>query len=156
MEAARPKQNYRRYVENQVRQDRMKSPWEEVKERILLGAADFIDELKKSAREALGREKTPAWLRERVPLEKIIGQSNKSKETLGRVQRALRRRRTGLDCRAGPLGEWIDTQRTSRPTRLQTPRQYQHEDATLPPTNSQRPAEGALAQRAAKMLNVAI
>jgi len=69
---ARQKQNYRRYVENQLRQGRMNSPWEDLKDQVFLGAADFIDELKKGARRFLGTDQTPRWLRDRLTVEQVI------------------------------------------------------------------------------------
>jgi putative transposase len=63
---------YRKYVEDQVKQGRIDTPWEELQDRVILGAADFITALKKQARAALKKGETCGWPRERAPLESIL------------------------------------------------------------------------------------
>ena len=66
-------QNYRQYVESQVKPGRMDSPWEQIQDRVFLGGIDFIAGLKKAARLGRERAETPAWRRERTSIEEIIG-----------------------------------------------------------------------------------
>ncbi len=70
---------YRKYVEAQIKQGRMDTPWEELQDRAFLGSADFIDHLKKQAREKLKKGETPAWSRARAPVEAIIQAIEKAK-----------------------------------------------------------------------------
>lgn len=63
---------YRRYVEDQVRLGRMPTPWEELRDQLFLGGAQFISDLKKHARGPLRKSATPRWLREPVTLQQVI------------------------------------------------------------------------------------
>jgi REP element-mobilizing transposase RayT len=154
---ARQKQNYRRYVEDQIRQGRMNSPWEELKDQIFLGAVDFIDDLKKSARCALGREKTPGWLRERVSFETVIQAVERIKGEPWNVFKdrhgdggaalvaTLARKTTGLTLSA--LAAKLEVKRPANIT--MTIQRYQQKIR-------RDPREKRIAHRAAEMLNVSI
>lgn len=154
---ARQKQNYRRYVEDQLRQGRMNSPWEDLKDQIFLGAVDFVDDLKQSARSALGRQKTPGWLRERVPFETVIQAVEQIKgepwdafkdrhgDGGAALVATLARKSSGLT-----LAELAAKLEVKRPANItMTIQRYQQKIR-------RDPRERSLAYRAAKMLNVAI
>ena len=66
--------NYRRYVEDQVRLGQMPGPWEQLRDRIFLGGAEFVTKLKAEARKRSGaaKAKAPRWLRDPVALEDVI------------------------------------------------------------------------------------
>jgi putative transposase len=61
--------NYRKYVEAQIRNGRMESPWQEIRDQILLSSAQFARQVKK---QALLNGHKDRWAREALPLEKVI------------------------------------------------------------------------------------
>ena len=71
---------YRKYVEDQAKQGRMDSPWEELQDRVFLCGVDFLDKLKKEARQTFQKSERPAWARQRVPVDAIIQAVEKAKE----------------------------------------------------------------------------
>jgi hypothetical protein len=58
----------------------MESPWEELQDRILLGGVDYIASIKKQACETLKRDRTPAWMRERITVGENIKAVDKAKK----------------------------------------------------------------------------
>jgi hypothetical protein len=71
---------YRHYVESQVKQGRLDSPWEQLQDRVFLGGMDFVAKLKKRARKTPRGEATPPWMRERAGLDVIIQAVEKAKK----------------------------------------------------------------------------
>ena len=69
--ASQRHKNYRRYVENQVRTGLFSTPWEELQDRIILGAEKFAREIKKrlTANDSAGKHR---WASDTVPLEQVI------------------------------------------------------------------------------------
>ena len=64
---------YRRGVENQLRQGVMPSPWEELRERVFLGGEEFVAKLLKGAAGGLGKkEGMPGWARKPAGLAEVI------------------------------------------------------------------------------------
>ena len=71
--------NYRRYVEDQVRLGQMPGPWEELRDRIFLGSAEFVTRLKQEARKRSGAVKAPRWLRDPLPVKEVIAAVEKAR-----------------------------------------------------------------------------
>ena len=71
-------QSYRRYVENQVKQGRFDAPWEELQDRIVLGGASFLVNLKKQIQSSHGG-RASLWGHPACDLQTIIQCVEKTK-----------------------------------------------------------------------------
>jgi REP element-mobilizing transposase RayT len=150
--------NYRLYVENQIRQGLLRQPWEELHAQALLGEPAFISKLRNALQKAVTNKSLgPRWLKNAVPWKDVVaaverangGSWNTFCNRYGHTGRDmalwLARRTTGLTLR-----ELTALSGVANPANISIAvRRYENKiqkDAN----------ERARAQRAAKMLNVAL
>lgn len=66
--------NYRRYVEDQVRQGLSRQPWEELYAQSLLGEPAFIRKIRKTLQQAVSNKSGgPRWSKAAIPWKDVVG-----------------------------------------------------------------------------------
>jgi len=70
--AKEQRDNYRRYVENQIREGVMKSPWEEVTDQVLLGGAQFLRKIRSTLQRKSRLQWAPKGIRKGLNFADVV------------------------------------------------------------------------------------